>query len=234
MSDDEEKRLPVQAHIVGSGFEDGETDNDRLIQGELVKCIDGHWTFKNGKAVPPDTVWFALDCTTALQRFTDERVETIRKKPGEPLPDPDELNADIPRSEWETGLDGEPRPPWSKYYVVYLLNPKDASICTFCNDTWGALRAYDGLRQKVKWMRAMRGASVVPLVRPDSEPMPTHYGVKMRPEFTVIEWRDLGGGSEAPALTPDPSPQLEDKNKAAGKPVEPVSTEEDLDDEIPF
>jgi len=54
-------------------------------------------------------------------------VQTIVKQPGKPLPDVMELNNAIPQEEWEDGLDGEPRPPWVKQHVAYLINPVDAS-----------------------------------------------------------------------------------------------------------
>jgi hypothetical protein len=54
--------------------------------------------------------------------------------------------------------------------------------------------------------------------------MPTKNGVKQRPEFVVVEWRDLGTLATAPTV-----PALE----PPGKPVEPVSLKEELNDEIP-
>ena len=72
-------------------------------------------------------------------------------------------------------------------------------------------------------MRALRGEKVVPVVTLDAKPMPTKFGQKMRPEFTIIEWRDLGGlqATTVPAI------------EHLGRPVKPASTEEELDDEVP-
>jgi hypothetical protein len=208
-------------------------------------------------------------------------VETIKKTPGVPLPDVEELNAKIPQSEWEMGQDRKPRPPYQHQYLVYLLNPNDASLITYINSTFGALKAVSALKDRVKWMRALRGARVVPIVTLDSKPMPTAFGLKRRPEFTIVQWRDLGDGDgennlSAPTApvqaiehkpTPvehcakeqapwepakpveptevePPKPSHNSKGvtkigrpsrmKPIGKPVEPVSLAEELNDEIPL
>jgi hypothetical protein len=210
----------------GDGFDDTDA-GDRLIQGVIVRCVDGHWSLKDETPIPADTRFIVLGTTTALQHWQDQKpIETIIKKFGEPLPDVTELNDQIPQDEWEEGLDGEPRPPWVKQFVVYLLNPKDASIVTYLNSTVGAAIAVDRLRDRVRWMRALRGGQVHPVVTLDSKPMKTKFGQKMRPEFTIIEWRDIAALKAAPA-----TPALEHN---VGKPVTPPSTKEEMNDEMPF
>jgi hypothetical protein len=214
-----ENNLP--AVVAGDGFDDTGSD-DRLIQGTIIKCVDGHWSAKDDTALPPGMRLIALATAQALQRWQDQMpVETIVKRPGQPLPDVDELNAKIPQKKWEKGLDGKPRPPYSHQYIVYLLNPADASLFTFINNTLGAMIAVERLKDKVKWMRGLRGARVVPVVELSSKLMKTKVGVKQRPEFTIIEWRDFGGlQATAPAI------------EHLGQPVEPPSVEEELNDSV--
>jgi hypothetical protein len=52
---------------------------------------------------------------TILRRWKDNKPEDITEHP---LPDPEELNATIPQSEWDIGLDGRPRKPWALTYVI--------------------------------------------------------------------------------------------------------------------
>ena len=144
------------------------------------------------------------------------------------MPDIDELNAKIPQKQWETGLDGKPRPPWQRQCLVYLLDGTNAERFTFINSTVGARIAVENLKDKVKWMRAMRGADVFPLVELSSAPMKTKMGTKIRPDFRVVEWRQLGDGEAGPVTGAPPT------TPAIGKPVSPVSSREALDDEIPF
>ena len=222
----EEPKTENQVTVIpgGDGFDDADA-GDRLIQGTIIKCVDGHWAAKDGTTIPPETRLIALATTTALQHWVDQMpVETIVKRGNEPLPDVKELNAAIPEAEWEEGLDGAPRPPWVKQFVVYLLEPRDASIFTFLNSTTGAAIAVDKLKDRVRWMRALRGEKVVPVVELSAKVMKTKYGQKMRPEFTVLEWRDLGG---LPATTAVPA--LEH----VGKPVEEPTLAEELNDAIP-
>jgi hypothetical protein len=215
--------------VTDDGFADVDS-NDRLIQGTVARCVDGHWS-KDKAPFPPDTRLIVLGTCEALQLWRNNKViKTIKKEPGRPLPDIDELNAQIPESDWEIGLDKKPRKPWVHQYVAYMLDPKDASLFTYINNTFGALKAVTILKDKVKWMRALRGSRVVPVIKLDSKPMPTAHGMKQRPEFTVVEWRDLGGGGDGDLPPPPtkPVPAIEH----VGKPVKPVSTAEVLNDEI--
>jgi hypothetical protein len=75
-------------------------------------------------------------------------------------------------------------------------------------------------------MRALRGAAVFPVVALESRPMKTQFGTKLRPEFSITDWRDLGGTSK-PALESTPL-------AIEGKPVTAPTTTETLDDDIPF
>jgi hypothetical protein len=203
--------------------------NERLIHGSLLKCVDGRWSTQDD----PDmtgTQLLALTTAKAIQRWQlKEPVDTVVDT-GTGLPDIDELNAKIPRAEWEAGLDGQPRPPWQRQYVVYLLDTSDASLFTFANGTIGARMAWERLVDRVSWMRALRGAAVFPVVALESRPMKTQFGTKQRPEFSIIDWRDLGGtgGTGNPALESTPPRAIE------GKPVKAPTTAETLDDEIPF
>lgn len=205
------KREPIA--MEGDGWNDADNTDDRVIQGTLLKCVDGHWTARDQQPIPAGTQLLALATHQLLQRWQDSTpVETIPKKPGEPLPNVDELNAKIPREQWELGLDDEPRPPWQKQHLVYLLDGANAERFTFINSTVGARIAVENLRDRVKWMRAMRGADVFPVVELSSAPMKTKKGMKIRPEFKVVGWRHLGNGGGGPAVLEPPSPRAEPRH----------------------
>jgi hypothetical protein len=206
--------------------------SERLIHGSLLKCVDGRWSTQD---VPDMTghQLLALSTAKAIQRWQNKEPETIVDS-GTGLPDVDELNATIPRTQRELGLDGQPRPPWQREYAVYLLDVSDASIYTFANGTVGARIAWERLVDRVSWMRALRGAAVFPLITLDSRPMKTQFGTKLRPEFSITDWRDLGSTGN-PALESTPQRAIEGKTAApVGKPVKAPTTAETLDDDIPF
>ena len=210
---------------MSDGWDDADGTDDRVIQGTLIKCVDGHWTNRDKNAIPAGTQLLALATHQLLQHWHDgQPVETILKKPGEPLPDIDELNAKIPQEQWETGLDGKPRPPWQKQHLVYLLDGTNAERFTFINSTVGARIAVENLKDQVKWMRAMRGADVFPVVELSSAPMKTKMGTKNSSRLPrVVGWRRLGDSEPGPPGQPPATP-------AIGKPVAPVSSREALND----
>jgi hypothetical protein len=162
-----------------------------------------------------------------IQRWQDQRViETICSKP---LPNSDLLSEAVPRNKWELDLNGKPRPPYEKAFVVYFLDLDSAERSTFINSTVGSAIAVSTLKDKVYWMRKMRGAGVVPQVEFTWAPMGTRFGIKKRPDFKVLNWVDFtpGGSTLPPASGPKQLPPLQPKQ------VENPSVEEDLDDQIP-
>jgi hypothetical protein len=207
--------------VVGDDGFDNADNADRLIQGSIIRCVDGVWSARDGSDLP--SVLIALATTEAVQRWENQKpAETIVRQTGQSLPDINTLNAKIPKKKWEAGLDGQPRAPWVLQYIVYLLDPRDASVFSYINSTAGARIAVRELKDKVAMMRKLRGVNVVPLIELSAKPMKTQFGMKQRPFFKIIDWRDLGGSQTAvPAI------------EHAGKPVEPVSTEEFLNDELP-
>jgi hypothetical protein len=139
----------------------------------------------------------AIRTGTCLRRWKDGHPDEIVDHP---LPDPDELNAAIPMSEWELGVDGKtPRPPWEYTFKVSLVNLNTGEFFVFASATVGAGIAYDKLRDAVIAMRALRGGEpVVPVVRLSSKPMKTRYGMKSRPSFDIIDWKTPSGPAALP------------------------------------
>jgi hypothetical protein len=240
----------------------------RLLQGTKAKCVDGRWSADD---LPTPGALIVTGFTRGLQCWKDgELLDELDERDG-PLPDVGELNDQIPREERSLGLNGEPEPPWRIVYVVYLVDPETAELYTFINSAWGAQIAYERLTDKLERMTRLRGAGVTAIVKPDCRPMKTKVGPKLRPEFTILEWRDLGGADKQPAQLPPPTdkdpagvaaaieqekqetddaespPQAPSNQSAAaakapagkkkkvtvGKPVAPVSREEEFNDRIP-
>jgi len=233
-------------------------ESRRLIRGVVAKFVDGRWHDADGLPLPARLL--VVGTTRALQCWREQKpIDTIIEQPDEPLPDVNALNEQIPKNEWENGLDGKPRGPWQLNHVVYLINMETADSYTYLNSTYGASIAVEQLNDKLDLMRRMRGAHVLPIVALESRPMKTAFGPKQRPHFTIVEWRNMEPPTPAiaPPTPPSPTtPQLEkpaetskpvetpkpidkkpvDKKPKTkiGKPVEPVSLGEEMDDEIPF
>jgi hypothetical protein len=196
--------------------------NTRLIRGSILRCVDGKWADAIG--TPPPALLVALGTTTALQCWSGGKpTDVVIAKPGVPLPDVDELNGQIPQEEWEKGLDGKPRAPWVKQHVAYLVDPVSGEAYTFINGTFGAKIAVERLADRVANMQRLRGGNALPVVKLESRPMKTKFGTKQRPEFTIVEWREIGGGEQVKAI----------EHKPVGKPVVAPTVSEELNDALP-
>jgi hypothetical protein len=234
-NDNQEPKIENPPIPADDGFGDSD-DNDRLLQGTRAICVDGKWTKPDGAEIPTAKQFLVLSTAEGLQHWEDgQLVEEIIKRANKPLADVGELNGEIPEDTWEDGING-PRPPWAHVYAAYLLDPTDGSILTFMNSTQGAMVAIRDLRNRVKWMRALRGEKVWPFVTLGRRLVSRKYQ-KYGPDFVIVDWRNL---SPLPAATA--ARQLENHVKQAelndavedvGRHVDKPIMAEILDDEIP-
>jgi hypothetical protein len=195
--------------------------NDRLIRGDLLKCNDGRWT-QNGEAVGGEQRFLVIGTAECVQRWRDGKaVETITTKP---LPDVAQLNSTVPEEDWEEGIAG-PRPPWQRQRAIYLVRTTDGNTFTYVSGTIGAQIASDSLVDRVATMRRLRGQDVLPLVGLGSKTMKTKYGQRLRPEFIVDGWRQIGSTGETKAV---------EHKTEIGKPVTPPTIKEELNDAVAF
>lgn len=178
-------------------------EDDRLIIGRFIQYIDnrvrGGWLRHDTKAALPEgRRYLGLDTRRALQQFVDRVPQVITARPGEELPDADELNSKIPKEEWPIGLNGQPEPPWHKEFIVYLLDLSELAVLTFANHTIGAIRAVTDLEESWKWARGLYGRDAKPLITLTEAPFPTGYGERKRPIFNAPEWRVFREGALRP------------------------------------
>jgi hypothetical protein len=232
-NDNQEPKIENPAIPADDGFGDSD-DSDRLLQGTRAICVDGKWIKPDGTEIPAAKQFLVLSTAEGLQHWEDgQLVEEIIKRANKPLADVGKLNGEIPENTWEDGING-PRPPWAHVYAAYLLDPADGSTLTFMNSTQGAMVAIRELRNRVKWMRALRGEKVWPVVTLGRRLVSRKYQ-KYGPDFIIVDWRDLS------PLPPAASPrQLENNVKPSNDPVENIvrpvdmpTTAEILNDEIP-
>ena len=149
------KNQKIASLLTDDGFDEG-GPHDRLIQGPIGRCVDGRWTI-DGIEPSKDKRFIGLGTAEAVQCWRDEMpIETIVKNAGMPLPDIAELNAKIPQSQWEDGLNG-PRPPWVHSFIAYFLDPADGSIWTYINSTVGQDRVVERLRVSLALDGRLRG-----------------------------------------------------------------------------
>jgi hypothetical protein len=156
------------------------------------------------------------------------------------------MNEKVPRKEWVEGPSGELRGPWQAQHVLYLLDVGPMDKYTFATGTTGGRIAIRELRDKLVWMRRLRGPNVYPVITLADKFMNTRFGGRQRPFFVIKRWVRLGGeGGEVEALPPPslpPQTQPDLFAKPAGQSqsdlplneVKEPSLKEEMGDEIPF
>ena len=174
------------------GFSVAEKSGSNLIVGKMVKfTIDGKYKADKADTLPDYTTLVAMGVTTAWVKWQDGKpVEHRITQPGEVHPDRHDL-PDQDEAMWEHGLKGEPADPWRDTRYLRLIDPRTGQDFTFVTDTVGGRKAVGELKSQINNIRfAYPGA--VPLVQLCSTMMKTAFGLKPRPEFKVIGWRNNG------------------------------------------
>jgi hypothetical protein len=227
------KEMPAVDNF--AGWEDGVEGHERpegagIIQGTLVKFTnDSTWVTRDDDELPSDLELVAVDVARVVQKWEDgSPVETIPLEPGQKFPDVDAMNAEIPQDQWGEGPDGKPRGPWQAQHILYLVDLKTMDKYTFATGTVGGRIAVGDLRDKLVWMRRVRGPAVYPIVTLADKFMNTKFGGRQRPHFQIVRWVKLGGeGVEAlppPPATPTPAVTL--------APVQEPTLAEEMNDSI--
>jgi hypothetical protein len=226
------------------------SEGSRPSRGGFLKWsadANPSWRDQDGCSPPPQMV--AVFLNERLCRWQGGQPEYITEKP---LPDPGELNSQIPQDQWERGLTGDLRPPWEHQVVVGLVDPASGQKFIYSAATVGAHIAVDELRESVVMMRLLRGVKVVPLVQFSSRPMKTKFKISSRPYLKIVDWKTLGGGGGV-LPQPQPQPQLPASEAAPAESaapktkittgaktlkamadVKPLTTAEIIDDDIPW
>jgi hypothetical protein len=195
----------------------------RLLRGTLLKWnkVDGYLDRDGVQPVEGPYLLWAME--TGYQRWKDQTVvEEIIDKP---LPDLEQLNAAIPQSEWEPGLDGHLRPPYSHQYCAYLLDANEGQFFTLMNSTLGMKMLWESLAERWDVMRYLRGSDVRAVVTLATRPFKTaKWGITYRPDLKILEWRKPeAGGSDRFVGPVAPTPQLPPTSSASSASSAPAS-----------
>jgi hypothetical protein len=204
-------------------------DSDNVEKGVSVKFTHA-WMTRDGVPLQVENPLLVLFPAGEISGFRYLRkwepppIETIARKPGAELPDPDELNRQIPVETWAIGLDGKPREPWQRYFVLYLLDASTACLYTYANQTIGCRILVTGIEERTRWARALYGDDVMPLVRLADRPFPTKFGERRAPDLQVLGFRRfLEGGL-----------RVVDTSKSALEDAKLPPARDTLHDDIPF
>jgi hypothetical protein len=214
------------------------------------------WVLRNGEVLAHDrclvvTKTEKIEIKWGLDKKIAERRPVAE---GEKFRDIEKLNEETPREQWVKKLDGKGlKGPWEAQLVVHLIDDSTMDRFWYPTSTVGGKIAIRDLKQKIAWMRRLRGQNVYPVVLLRNTYMSTGYGGRQRPHFIIVRFVKMGIGVEE-ALPELPSPttasgpaMIEAKPVAARQvldqvtgqaqaieTVEPPSLQEDLGDSVPF
>ena len=199
-------------------------EDNQLHVGERLK-FDNGWRDSALAVLPPEREYVVLGQSTKLVRWMPAGPpDVIAAKPGEELPDIDQLNEAIPRASWSFDLNGKPRPPWAKWFTTVLLDPVDARLLSYGNSTIGTRIGFHELRERIQIMCALKGVEVLAVVQLADALMKTQFGDRRRPRFAITGWRQFRNGQM----------RLVDQSANALEVVEPPSLAEEVRDEITY
>lgn len=206
------------------GFGVPENAGGQFIRGQMLKFIDGSFIIDKTEPLPDEPL-VAIGVVTAWVRWGED--DNGNKRPlehrvtaaGQIHPDVDDM-PDRDEDLWPPGLNGEPADPWKDTRYLHLINPRTGGDLTFVTDSFGGRRGVGNLKSKIMNIR-MAYPGAVPVVKPVSVPFKTSYGMKKRPEFEIVGWRNQDGAPAAVDPQPKPVEQLE------GPPP-------DFDDDVPY
>jgi hypothetical protein len=174
------------------GFSVAEKSGNNLIVGKMLKfTIDSKYKIDKADILPDNTTLVAVDVTTAWVKWQNDKPTEHRiTQPGQVHPDRDDL-PDQDKATWEPGLNGEPAFPWRDTRYLRLIDPHTGQDYTFVTDTVGGRKAVGELKSQIGNVRFAYPVAV-PLVQLGSAMMKTSFGLKPRPEFKVVGWRNKG------------------------------------------
>jgi hypothetical protein len=199
-------------------------DANRVIQGQLLvfDANNGRWLL-NDKPPPSGMRLLVGGTVSVAQQWQGGRpVATVWPETVSSLVDVvEEGNESIPEAQWEKDQSGSSKKPWSISHAVYLVDPSTAKKFTVAASTVGQKIAVELLADQIDTMCRLRGVNVLPEITLGIDSFPTRFGTRRpRPDYVVVGWRALGSET-VPAL-------------GRGRDVDPPTTAEVVDDEIPF
>jgi hypothetical protein len=203
----------------GDGWDTNLPETGGLLHGKTVKFRDGKY-FADKTADITGKILVAADIVACWVRWWDGKpTEHKITEPGQLHPERDELGDDD-EAQWQEGLDGEPTDPWADTRYARLFDPKTAEEFTFTTSSIGGRRAVRDLQRQVMRMRSATPGAL-PIVKLEVAEMPTRFGMKTKPAFTVVDW-----------IIPTPATPASPHSLKA--PHHDRSGRDDMNDEIPF
>jgi hypothetical protein len=179
------------------GFAVQEKTSASAIVGRLIKFDGSNFIVDKSEILPSGTRLVANAVVTAWVHWDDKKpVEHLITYAGQHHPEREELS-DLDESQWPIGLNGEPNDPWKDTRYVHLIDQKSGADYTFITDSIGGRRGVADLKGQVANVRSAH-PTAKPVVVLGPAPWKTRFGMKLRPNFAIVEWIGRDEPDECP------------------------------------
>jgi len=181
--------LPAVTSAPTDGFGMLAEAADFSIQGERLKFAKGEFVKGKQEGVLPLGTRLEAHATAEawLKFVNNELVEQVLHKSGEQFPERQDLG-DNNESEWELGLDGRPKDPWTLCAYIYFIEASGTRDFTFIGSSFGARKAVYGLARQVVLKRRSHPGAVPVIQLGVTSWMSKKFGKIAAPQFTVVGW----------------------------------------------
>jgi hypothetical protein len=219
---------------------EGEEDfgaSGRVIQGIKISFLDPRWLDNDERDITGKLLT-AIDVVNVVTKWGHDNkpLEPPRiLAPGERFPNFTELNAACNQSEWRERF-GKVVGPWAGQHVIYFVD-EHLNRYTWPSPitTVGSSICVREFIEQIKLVRKFRGL-VYPVCELGHTDWKTSFGLKQRPYLLNIKDWVILGPSQLPSSNSNPeiAPPATGGAPVGAQSVTPPTTEEELDDEVPF
>jgi hypothetical protein len=195
-------------------------DDGNLGSQTLLKFSRGIYSTRDGEvALDSEAVVLVRELAREWIKFRNNTLvdrKIYRAALGERVPPREELDDFSPEEQrnWEKGLDGNPRDPWTFQYRLPMELIESAEMLCFVTGSIGGKRAVSDLVDAAARRLRVQPQLGNPVVKLGTLNMPTRYSKTgtPRPNFPIIGWN----------------------NEDRVVPDYPMTSQEELDDSIPY
>jgi hypothetical protein len=166
------------------------TDNtsDDPVEGKSIRFLSdvGYVIGREKTELPAGKRFAVYDSAEGWRRLeAGAKPEWVMRKRGQDTPP----QPYVPESEYVTDLSGNKVNPWRYVRYLKMVDMDTGVISTFETDSTGGAMSIDELSSQVAGMCRLRRGTCVPVVELKVIPFKTRFGMRRRPEFSIVGWK---------------------------------------------
>jgi hypothetical protein len=174
------------------------------MPGSYLFFKKGDWLVREEEVSGKELIANPFEIYYGFQYWRDQTpgdVQMVRIDQLHLRPRREELG-DLDQDKWETGLDGQPKDPWTPTVRLILKDPETQELFVFSSSSYGGRGAVNGFCAEYDKDR-LRFPGQMPIVCLASEAYQhKRYGKVENPRFKIVGWGTWDGSEAPPEATP--------------------------------